>query len=73
MCNVVVEPPLFASGCSTASVEGETKSSQAKDRSPLKNTKGSLGSLSMLTGKTNETGKETTANGVLTFLPKVTV
>lgn len=48
----------------TASVEGETKSTQAKDRSPLKNTKGSLGSLSMLTGKTNETGKGTTANGV---------
>lgn len=51
-------------GAVTASVEGETKSSQAKDRSPLKNAKGSLGSLSMLTGKTNETGKETTANGV---------
>lgn len=51
-------------GAVTASVEGETKSSQAKDRSPLKSTKGSLGSLSMLTGKTNETGKETTANGV---------
>lgn len=52
-------------GAVTASVEGETKSSQANDRSPLKNTKGSLGSLSMLTGKTNETGNGTTANGVL--------
>ncbi|XP_043721521.1 bZIP transcription factor 1-B-like [Telopea speciosissima] len=45
--------------------DGEGKSSERKSRSPLKRSKGSLGSLGMLTGKGNEMGKTSgpSANG----------
>ncbi|MCO5567688.1 hypothetical protein L7F22_021382 [Adiantum nelumboides] len=40
-----------------ASVDGDGKSSEAKTKNPLKRSKGSLGSLGMLTGKGSESGK----------------
>ncbi|ERN15534.1 hypothetical protein AMTR_s00048p00108400 [Amborella trichopoda] len=53
-----------ASGSAPAGVEGDRKSSEGKERSPLNRSKGSLGSLNMLTGK-NDLGKTSgaSANG----------
>ncbi|KAG9457328.1 hypothetical protein H6P81_001836 [Aristolochia fimbriata] len=58
--NGTAEAPVVASGIE---VEGQ---SDGKKKSALKKSKGSLGSLSMLTGKGNETGKASgaSANGV---------
>ncbi|KAI4369911.1 hypothetical protein MLD38_018305 [Melastoma candidum] len=46
--------------------EAETKQTEAKEKLPIKRSKGSLGSLSMITGKNNDQGKTsgTPANGV---------
>ncbi|KAF8389689.1 hypothetical protein HHK36_024208 [Tetracentron sinense] len=61
--NGTVEPSVAAAG--GGDIEG--KSGESKSRSPLKRSKGSLGSLSMLTGKNNEMGKASgaSANGGL--------
>ncbi|XP_068662243.1 bZIP transcription factor 1-A-like isoform X2 [Aristolochia californica] len=58
--NGTAEAPVAASG-----IEVE-RQSEGKKRSALKKSKGSLGSLSMLTGKGNESGKTsgTSVNGV---------
>ncbi|KAJ4950798.1 hypothetical protein NE237_027630 [Protea cynaroides] len=55
-----------ASGTVPGGAEVDGKSSDGKERSPLKRSKGSLGSLNMLTGKNNEVGKTSgaSANGV---------
>lgn len=47
-------------------MEGEGKPSELKEKLPIKRSKGSLGSLSMITGKNNELGKPSgpSANGV---------
>ncbi|XP_077234918.1 bZIP transcription factor 1-A-like [Tasmannia lanceolata] len=55
-----------ASGAMSGGMEVDFKSSEGKERSPLKRSKGSLGSLNMLTGKNNnDTGKTSgaSANG----------
>ncbi|KAL0329924.1 UNVERIFIED_CONTAM: bZIP transcription factor 16 [Sesamum radiatum] len=54
-----------ASG-NTPGVEVDGKSSEGKGKLPIKRSKGSLGSLNMITGKNNEPGKTSggTANGV---------
>ena len=49
----------------TTGMEGDGKSSEGKERSPIKRSKGSLGSLNMITGKNNDLGKTSgAANGV---------
>ncbi|XP_038888152.1 bZIP transcription factor 16-like isoform X3 [Benincasa hispida] len=55
-----------ASGNTPGNMEGEGKPSELKEKLPIKRSKGSLGSLSMITGKNNELGKPsgTSANGV---------
>lgn len=47
-------------------MEGDGKPSELKEKLPIKRSKGSLGSLNMITGKNNELGKTsgTSANGV---------
>ena len=47
-------------------MEADGKSSEGKEKLPIKRSKGSLGSLNMLTGKNNELGKTSgaSANGV---------
>ncbi|KAI3680064.1 hypothetical protein L2E82_50801 [Cichorium intybus] len=54
-----------ASGNNTpASMETNGKSSEGKEKLPIKRSKGSLGSLNMITGKNNESGKAgASANG----------
>ncbi|KAG9451684.1 hypothetical protein H6P81_004588 [Aristolochia fimbriata] len=56
-----------ASGAVGSGVEADGKPSEGKERSSLKRSKGSLGSLNMLTGKNNEVGKRSgpSANGGL--------
>ncbi|RWR75097.1 bZIP transcription factor 16 isoform X2 [Cinnamomum micranthum f. kanehirae] len=49
-------------GVSVAAAGGTDKSAEG-ERSPLKNSKGSLGSLNMLTGKDSEVGKTSGASG----------
>lgn len=46
-------------------VDGDGKPSNVKEKLPIKRSKGSLGSLNMITGKTNEVEKTpgTSANG----------
>lgn len=46
-------------------MEADGKPSEGKEKLPIKRSKGSLGSLNMITGKTNDTGKTsgTSANG----------
>lgn len=46
-------------------MEADGKSSEGKEKLPIKRSKGSLGSLNMLTGKNNELGKTSgaSANG----------
>ncbi|XAR54763.1 hypothetical protein NMG60_11030050 [Bertholletia excelsa] len=55
-----------ASGNTPSSVEVDGKLPEGKEKLPIKRSKGSLGSLNMITGKTNELGKTsgTSANGV---------
>lgn len=43
--------------------EAEGKSSEGKEKSPIKRSKGSLGSLNLITGKNNELGKTSGASG----------
>ncbi|PKA66235.1 Transcription factor HBP-1a [Apostasia shenzhenica] len=43
--------------------EPEGKSSEGKEKSPIKRSKGSLGSLNMITGKNSELGKTSGASG----------
>lgn len=46
--------------------DGDGKHPEGKEKLPIKRSKGSLGSLNMITGKTNEEGKATgaVANGI---------
>lgn len=46
-------------------MEGDVKPPEVKEKLPIKRSKGSLGSLNMITGKNNELGKTsgTSANG----------
>lgn len=46
-------------------MEGDVKPPEVKEKLPIKRSKGSLGSLNMITGKNNELGKAsgTSANG----------
>ncbi|KAK6158450.1 hypothetical protein DH2020_005764 [Rehmannia glutinosa] len=55
-----------ASGNTPGNTEVDGKSSEAKGKLPIKRSKGSLGSLNMITGKNNEPGKTSgaTPNGV---------
>ncbi|KAH6804408.1 basic region/leucine zipper transcription factor 16 [Perilla frutescens var. frutescens] len=55
-----------ASGNAPGNVEVDGKSSEVKGKLPIKRSKGSLGSLNMITGKNDEPGKTSgaTANGV---------
>lgn len=48
-----------------ASTEADGKHPEGKEKLPIKRSKGSLGSLNMITGKNNEEGKTTgpAANG----------
>ncbi|KAK9928073.1 hypothetical protein M0R45_025227 [Rubus argutus] len=55
-----------ASGNTPGSIEADGKPSEAKEKLPIKRSKGSLGSLNMITGKNNELSKTSgaSANGV---------
>ncbi|CAA0820426.1 basic region/leucine zipper transcription factor 16 [Striga hermonthica] len=55
-----------ASGNASGNMEVDGKSSEAKGKLPVKRSKGSLGSLNMITGKNNEPGKTSgaTPNGL---------
>ncbi|KAG8375136.1 hypothetical protein BUALT_Bualt10G0069000 [Buddleja alternifolia] len=55
-----------ASGNTPGNMEVDGKSSEGKGKLPIKRSKGSLGSLNMITGKNNEPGKTSgaSANGV---------
>ncbi|XP_057478608.1 bZIP transcription factor 16-like isoform X1 [Actinidia eriantha] len=55
-----------ASGNTPSSMEADGKLSEGKEKLPIKRSKGSLGSLNMITGKNNEPGKTSgaSANGV---------
>lgn len=55
-----------ASGYTPGNTETDGKPSDVKEKLPIKRSKGSLGSLNMITGKNNELGKTTgaSANGV---------
>uniref|UniRef100_A0A1J3GHQ1 Transcription factor HBP-1a n=1 Tax=Noccaea caerulescens TaxID=107243 RepID=A0A1J3GHQ1_NOCCA len=54
-----------ASGNTTGGTEGDAKQSDPKEKLPIKRSRGSLGSLNMITGKNNEPGKNSgaSANG----------
>ncbi|WZZ59715.1 bZIP transcription factor 68-like [Brassica napus] len=54
-----------ASGNTGSGVEGDGKQAEAKEKLPIKRSKGSLGSLNMIIGKKNEAGKNSgaSANG----------
>ncbi|KAK1569010.1 hypothetical protein Q3G72_031687 [Acer saccharum] len=54
-----------ASGNTPGSMEGDVKQSDVKEKLPIKRSKGSLGSLNMITGKNTELGKPSgvSANG----------
>ncbi|GMQ04181.1 hypothetical protein CsSME_00049688 [Camellia sinensis var. sinensis] len=54
-----------ASGNMPSSMEADGKLSEGKEKLPIKRSKGSLGSLNMITGKNNEPGKTSgaSANG----------
>ncbi|KAI8546959.1 hypothetical protein RHMOL_Rhmol07G0159900 [Rhododendron molle] len=55
-----------ASGNTPSSMEADGKLPEGKEKLPIKRSKGSLGSLNMITGKNNEPGKTSgaSANGV---------
>ncbi|XP_057521038.1 bZIP transcription factor 16-like isoform X2 [Amaranthus tricolor] len=55
-----------ASGTTHVNADGDGKHPEGKEKLPIKRSKGSLGSLNMITGKTNEEGKATgaVANGI---------
>ncbi|XP_038688044.1 bZIP transcription factor 16-like [Tripterygium wilfordii] len=54
-----------ASGNAPGSIEADGKPMEVKEKLPIKRSKGSLGSLNMITGKNNDTGKTSgaSANG----------
>ncbi|CAN8313926.1 unnamed protein product [Cochlearia groenlandica] len=51
-----------ASGNTGSGTEGDAKQSEGKEKLPIKRSKGSLGSLNMIIGKTNDTGKDSGAS-----------
>jgi hypothetical protein len=53
------------SGNTTGGTDGDAKQSEVKEKLPIKRSRGSLGSLNMITGKNNEPGKNSgaSANG----------
>uniref|UniRef100_A0A7N0TYY0 BZIP domain-containing protein n=1 Tax=Kalanchoe fedtschenkoi TaxID=63787 RepID=A0A7N0TYY0_KALFE len=51
-----------ASGNTPGAVEADGKSSEGKEKLPIKRSKGSLGSLNMITGKNNDAAKASTAS-----------
>ncbi|KAI4328021.1 hypothetical protein L6164_020418 [Bauhinia variegata] len=57
-----------ASGNTPGNMEADGKPPEVKEKLPIKRSKGSLGSLNMITGKNNELGKTpgTSANGIHT-------
>ena len=57
---------VFMQGNTPGSMEADGKPSEVKEKLPIKRSKGSLGSLNMITGKNNEHGKTlgTSANGI---------
>ncbi|TXG54229.1 hypothetical protein EZV62_019485 [Acer yangbiense] len=64
-----------ASGNTPGSMEGDVKQSDVKEKLPIKRSKGSLGSLNMITGKNTELGKPSgvSANGAYSKRPLTTV
>lgn len=56
---------FFMQGNTTGGTEGEAKQPEVKEKLPIKRSRGSLGSLNMITGKNNEPGKNSgaSANG----------
>ncbi|KAM7256542.1 hypothetical protein ACFE04_012283 [Oxalis oulophora] len=58
--NGIPEPAANTAGSS----EADGKPSEPKEKLPIKRSKGSLGSLNMITGKNNETSITSAANGV---------
>jgi plant G-box-binding factor len=52
-------------GNTTGGTDGDAKQSEVKEKLPIKRSRGSLGSLNMITGKNNEPGKNSgaSANG----------
>lgn len=52
-------------GITTGGTEGDAKQSEVKEKLPIKRSRGSLGSLNMITGKNSEPGKNSgvSANG----------
>lgn len=57
---------VWMQGNTPGSMEADGKPPEVKGKLPIKRSKGSLGSLNMITGKNNEQGKTpgTSANGV---------
>ncbi|CAH2059249.1 unnamed protein product [Thlaspi arvense] len=57
--------PSMPPGNTTGGTEGDPKQSDVKEKLPIKRSRGSLGSLNMITGKNNEPGKNSgaSANG----------
>jgi plant G-box-binding factor len=55
----------FMQGNTTGGTDGDAKQSEVKEKLPIKRSRGSLGSLNMITGKNNEPGKNSgaSANG----------
>ncbi|KAG0486758.1 hypothetical protein HPP92_008853 [Vanilla planifolia] len=51
------------SGAVPGSLEAEVKSSEGKEKSPIKRSRGSLGSLNMITGKNGDLGKTSGTSG----------
>lgn len=56
---------IHIQGNTPGSMEVDGKASEGKEKLPIKRSKGSLGSLNMITGKNNEAGKSlgASANG----------
>lgn len=48
---------MYVKGNVPGNVETDGKSSEGKGKLPIKRSKGSLGSLNMITGKSNEPGQ----------------
>ena len=48
---------MDSQGNTGSGVEGDGKQAEAKEKLPIKRSKGSLGSLNMIIGKNNDTGK----------------
>lgn len=59
----IVENEVYFQVPVTSGADADAKSNEGKGRSPLKKSKGSLGSLNMLTGKQNAVPKASGASG----------